>query len=190
MREDLNNGSEDGVEFRLNPDDTYTPFLMPVGSNGIQFPPVSTNNPLIRMHKHHSNLDPIFSAEDIVSMVGFFLGKQNIDPESPQNTNITSIMVSTTGVHAFRISNPSDLQDFYNQYQGNQGNFDAFITVYKNRVIIESNKQCGGTCSDAEYNQLLLNNFIAFMNTFVWGIEFYFAPHPTTADGDYTWKKK
>lgn len=190
MKSNLNNGSEEGIEFSLNSDDTYTPFPMPSGFDGIQFPPVSTNNPLIRMHKHHSGLDPIFSAEDIIGMVGFYLDKQNLNPSSPQNTNITSIMVSVSGVHALRVSIVADLQDLYNEYQINQGSFNAFKDAYNSQVIKKSQNQCGGTCSDAEYNQLLLNNFSAFIKSFAWGIDFYFAPHPTTPNGDYTWKKK
>lgn len=190
MKSNLNNGSEEGIEFSLNSDDTYTPFTMPAGFDGIQFPPVSTNNPLIRMHKHHSGLDPIFSAEDIVGMVAFYLDKQNLNPSSPQNTNITSIMVSVSGVHALRVSNVSDLQDFYNEYQINQVSFNAFKDAYNSQVIKKSQNQCGGTCSDAEYNQLLLNNLSTFIKSFAWGIDFYFAPHPTTLTGDYTWKKK
>ena len=190
MKSNLNNGSEEGIEFSLNSDNTYTPFPMPAGFDGIQFPIVSTNNPQIRMHKRHSGLDPIFSAEDIIGMVGFYLDKQNLNPSSPQNTNITSIMVSVSGLHALRVSNVADLQDFYTQYKVNQGSFNSFKKAYKERVIEKSQNQCDGICSDAEYNQLLLNNFSTFMNSFVWGIDFYFAPYPTTPNGDYTWKKK
>ncbi|TDP59387.1 hypothetical protein [Flavobacterium dankookense] len=190
MKSNLNNGSEEGIEFSLNSDDTYTPFPMPSGFDGIQFPPVSTNNPLIRMHKHHTGLDPIFSAEDIIGMVRFYLEKQNLNPSSPQNTNISSILVSVSGVHALRVSSVADLQDLYNEYQINQGSFKEFKKAYESQVIKKSIDECGGTCSDAEANQLLLNNLIVFINGFAWGIDFYFAPHPSSPNGDYTWKKK
>lgn len=189
LRNNVSNPPEEGGEFSINTDGSYNFFPVTGYYSGTDFPPVSVNSPLIRIHKHHTGLNPIPSAQDIVGMASFYMQKEQNTPNSNQNTNITSIMVSQLGVFAFRVSNKSDLANFYNTYM-DSGGFENFINAYKKQVIEKSQRECGGACSDAEYKALLKQNFIAFMNSFVWGIDLYFAPHPANLTDDYNWSKQ
>ena len=92
-------------------------------------------------------------------MVGFFIQKKNLNPDSSDNNNITSIMVSEDGVHALRISNPTELIEF-NSYYSTPENKSAFITAYFDNVIKKSRIQCGGSCTDEEYKNFLFQNFV------------------------------
>ncbi|WP_445716898.1 hypothetical protein [Flavobacterium sp.] len=189
LRNNVSNPPEEGGEFSINTDGSYNFFPVQGYYSGTDFLPVSLNNPLIRIHKHHTGLDPVPSAQDIVGMASFYMQKEQNTPNSNQNTNITSIMVSQLGVFAFRVSNKSDLANFYNTYM-DSGGFSGFINAYAIHVIEKSQRECGGTCTDAEYKALLKQNFIAFMNSFVWGIDLYFASHPANLTDDYNWSKQ
>lgn len=187
LRNNVSNPPEEGGEFSININGSYNFFSVPGYYSGTAFPPVSVNNPLIRIHKHHTGLNPVPSAEDIIGMASFYMQKEENTPNSNQNINITAIMVSELGVFAFRVSNKNELADFFNMYM-NSGGFSAFIMAYEDEVINKSQTECGGSCTDAEYNDLLKQNFIAFMNKFVWGISFYFASHPTNLTDNYDWR--
>ncbi|UPQ80166.1 hypothetical protein M0M57_04860 [Flavobacterium azooxidireducens] len=184
------NPIEQGMEFKLNSNGTYSAY--PAQSNGVDgtgFPPVSVNNPIIRMHKHHTGLNPIFSAEDVLGMVDFFIQKNNLNPNSPENNNITFIMVSEDGVHALRVSNPIEIEEFNSYYSTRQAKL-LFRGAYEKKVIKKSQNECNGTCTNEEYKNLLLQNFIAFFKEMVWGIDFYYAPHPANNNDNYNWTKQ
>jgi hypothetical protein len=188
--EDIDDSIEQGMEFKLNANGSYSAY--PAQSSGFDFTafyPVSINNPSIRIHKHHNELNPIFSAEDVLGMVQFFIQKKNLNPNSSDNNNITSIMVSEDGIHALRVSNPTELIEF-NSYYSTPENKNAFTTAYKRKVIIKSKNQCGGTCSDEEYKDFLFQNFLAFFKEMIWGIDFYYSPHPVNNDENYEWTKQ
>jgi hypothetical protein len=123
------------------------------------------------------------------SMVGFFIQKNNLNPSSPENNNITFIMVSEDSVHALRVNNRTEIQEF-DSYYSNSENKRAFVNAYHLQVVVESRKQCNGTCSDSEFKDFLFQNFVNFIKKMVWGIDFYYAPHPENNNDNYNWTKQ
>ena len=66
-----------------------------------------------------------------------------------------------------------------------------FIDAYEAIVISEAMKECNCTNGTVMEN-LLFDNFIKFLKDWVWGFEYYFAPHPTANPNtsNYVWTKK
>lgn len=178
---------EEGIEFNNN----SSPFPPQYATyNGVKFFPVSVNDPKTRVHKHHDELDPIFSFEDIFGMAEFFHQKaRHIDPM--EANNITSIMVSRTGVHALRVRDPQKVQDFYNYLiSGNLGGARHFKSAYTEDVIIETIDYCNGVCTPAQLDDVLIQNFIIFLNKLDSGLDYYFAPHPANSNDNHVWIKR
>jgi hypothetical protein len=97
-------------------------------------------------------------------------------------------MVSKTGLHAFRVNDITGAGEFSEAYPTNNGK-EIFISVYTEKVIIKSMKECN-CASGAVFDQLLFNNFITFFKEFVWGFDYFYAPHPANPTDNYTWTKK
>ncbi len=184
---------ESGVEFSFN---TYTgmysqyPALNNV-YNGVSFSPVSQNNPLIRIHKHHNELHPIFSFEDIFGMAEFFYQKKQVD--SNNANNITSVMVSKTGLHAFRVKNPQKAEDYYDYLMSNNRiGAKNHRNKYKEGIIEHSTNICIaiGGCTYTQFENYLFDNFLDFFKWADTGFDYYFAPHPANPNDNYIWTKQ
>ena len=183
FKDNLNLYFETGVEFNSN----NSPF--PAQNNifnGVRFFPVNANDPQIRLHKHHNQLHPVFSAEDVLGMADFFVDKKAIDPTGA--VDITFMMVSKTGLHAFRVTDPEKAQEFYDlmNYLNNK---KIFIFNYDKVVIEKTIRECNCT-EGTEFDDLLFTNFVMFLISDVNGFGYYFAPHPADANGDYQWTKQ
>ncbi|WP_396151515.1 hypothetical protein [Flavobacterium sp.] len=98
-------------------------------------------------------------------------------------------MVSEDSVHALRVNNRTEIQEF-DSYYSNSENKRAFVNAYHLQVVVESRKQCNGTCSDSEFKDFLFQNFVNFIKKMVWGIDFYYAPHPENNNDNYNWTKQ
>lgn len=184
---------EEGYQYQLNENGTYSeqPALNNI-FNGVRFADVSQYfDALIRIHKHHNQLDPIFSFEDIFGMADFFHQKATKSPVFTDANNITSVMVSRTGVHALRVRDPQKVQDFYNYLlSGNYGGFKHFKNNYLKDVIEKTIKQCNGVCTPAQLDDVLVQNFIIFLNKLDSGLDYYFAPHPVNSNDNHVWIKQ
>lgn len=186
---------EEGVEFRFA-NNNYSSFpAISQLSYAVRFAPAVMTS-LIRIHKHHLESDPVFSAGDIFAMAEFYRQKSELN--APDKDNITSAIVSKNGLYAFRITDPQKVLQFrealgmeMNQVDrfGNKITFKVYLEKkYLRDVVERSQNQCGGTCSDEEYDMYLHQNFIKFFNRIPdLGISVFYAPH--NENGVYTWTK-
>lgn len=106
-------GPEQGNEWRLGPNNSYSPNSVNLEySNefGVFFGNVTSNRVVMRSHVHRSNNDSFFSGGDIVATLKFYKDKD--DDEFPvQNENTTSLLVSKSGVYAIRIKDKTEAID-------------------------------------------------------------------------------
>jgi len=178
---------EEGVEFKANGG------IYPAQNNvydGVKFADIDKYgaNPITRIHKHHNELHPIFSFEDIYGMAVFFDQKKQVDPNNV--SNITSVMVSKTGLHAFRVADSQKTQEFYDYLlSGNFGGFKHFKKFYDRYVVEKAYDQCNN-CLLSELDSWLMDYFITYFKKLDSGFDYYFAPHPADSDGDYIWEKQ
>jgi len=186
-RDNLDYLMEEGVEFKANGG------MYPAQNNvynGVKFADVDKYgaNPITRIHKHHSELHPIFSFEDIYGMAKFFDQKKQVDPSN--TNNITSVMVSKTGLHALRIADPEKAQEFHNYLlSGNYGGLKHFKKLYDKDVVENAYAQCNN-CLLSELESWLMDYFIVYFKKLDSGFDYYFAPHLADPAGDYIWVKQ
>jgi len=179
---------EEGVEFKANGG------MYPAQNNvynGVKFADVDKYgaNPITRIHKHHNELHSILSFEDIYGMAVFFDQKKQIDPNNANN--ITSVMVSKTGLHALRVADSKKTKSYYiYMLSKNHGGAKHHKSVYEDYVVKNTKKKCGDSCMLIDFENWLMEYFIEYFKWLDCGFDYYFAPHPADSDGNYIWVKQ
>jgi len=121
-------------------------------------------------------------------MAKFFDQKKQVDPNNANN--ITSVMVSKTGLHAFRVADHEKVQEYYDYLlSGNYKGFKYHKEKYDKGVVKDAYKQCNN-CLLIELDTWLTENFMKFFNWADTGLDYFFAQHPVEPDGDYVWIKQ
>lgn len=150
-------GPEQGNEWRLGPDNSYSPNSVNLEySNefGVFFGNVTSNRVVMRSHVHRSNNDSFFSGGDIVATLKFYKDKN--DHQFPvQNANTTSLLVSKSGVYAIRIKDKTKANNLHRYFGQN---------VVDN-AIIDHSKAYPGISIDPNsttYFNFLESNFTFF----------------------------
>lgn len=190
LRESLSNTNERGFEFKKNNNGSIQAGIeVPSTSTGAVFGPPSINT-LVRMHSHHNNLDPVFSAQDFSGMAEFYVVKNDLGAED--DDEITSLMVTRTGAFGLKIDNIEKVWSLHQYLKiGNNETgkplIEDFINSYKDRVINKTIKSCNGTCNDAQYIAYLEANVINWLGNWDTGLAYYKGTINT--DNTYTWTR-
>jgi uncharacterized membrane protein YgcG len=150
---------EEGAEFRKNGSNYAFYPVLNVGYNYVRFNAAVTNS-LVRIHKHHVELDPIPSIEDVFGFAEFF--KQKKDLNASDKNNITSIVVTEKGLFAMRVEDETKLEQFRNLLN-NKETKTKFIEDFYNDVTDKARKDCLN-CSEAQIDNLLQTYFMNFLN--------------------------
>lgn len=109
LKNELNSGIEKGFEIEMQNGEISNSTPIRDGEFNEFIYNFQTLNPVAGLHLHHSKLFPMPSHEDILTLFNFF-------GNSPTNSNIpTHIIVSSKGVHALKIDDPSKLATLYVQ---------------------------------------------------------------------------
>lgn len=150
---------EEGAEFRKNGSGfTFHP-CSNVGYNYVKFNPAVTNS-LVRIHKHHVELDPIPSIEDVFGFAEFF--KQKKDLNASDKNNITSIVVTEKGSFAMRVEDEAKLEQFRNLLN-DKDKRDELIADFFKEVTEKARIDCSN-CSENQIDNLLQTYFMDFLN--------------------------
>ncbi|MGJ1269541.1 hypothetical protein ACR78G_20270 [Sphingobacterium spiritivorum] len=176
-----------GVEFFTDDeaDDEAAPYLvedLEPGYSGVQFGPVRENS-ILRMHDHHyPGLEPVFSAKDVIETARFFKGKRQLGAYDAEN--ITIILVSELGIFALRVTEPVKAKTFADAL--NNGNVvHNFNLKYDTDVREKAANECNCTFPSIEYDKLLSDYLIDFLNEHKTGLTLFSAT--VDADGNYSW---
>lgn len=148
---------------------------------GIHFGPIQENS-IFRVHLHHSDIEPIFSIEDIFGFANFFKTKQDL--VSDDALDITSALVSKLSTVALRINNPEKAYKFGQAIQ-----YSAFVKVlkqkYQEKVRIKAYKKCDCVGPNPELDILLLEYLNDFLDSEDTGFSLYQATVNT--NGQLVW---
>lgn len=195
---------ERGSEFRTNPDGTYYEYQIPLNSlrfSGTQFPQVLVNTK-VRLHMHHDNtnsngeaLAPVPSAEDVFGMASFYTKKEALN--ATDSEEIVSIVETRRGLYAFKIGNPTRVNDFNNELNSNivdgRGNVvkfrDLLKKIYKKDVEDKVVRQCQsqGGCTPQVEEALWELFFLEFFKKLDSGLKIYLAFYDS-ATNTYQWQ--
>lgn len=151
--------TEEGAEFRSNGSSfTFHP-CSNVGYNYVKFNAAVTNS-LVRIHKHHVELDPIPSIEDVFGFAEFF--KQKKDLNASDKNNITSIVVTEKGSFAMRVEDETKLEQFRNLLNDKDKRDELIVDFFK-EVTEKARIDCSN-CSENQIDNLLQTYFMDFLN--------------------------
>lgn len=179
--------TEEGAEFRSNGSSfAFVPCSL-AGYNYVYFNNAVINS-LVRIHKHHVQLDPIPSMGDVFGFAEFF--KQKKDLNAPDKQNITSIVVTEKGLFAMRVEDEAKLEQFRN-LMTNEETKKRVLTDFRNEVTNAARKDCA-SCTQNQIDNLLQTYFMNFLNKlntqYGLGISIYKGLYePLT--GKYSWTK-
>ena len=178
---------EEGAEFRSNGSNFAFYPCDVVGFNYVKFNNAVANS-LVRIHKHHVQLDPIPSIEDVFGFAEFF--KQKKDLNAPDKDNITSIVVTEKGLFAMRVEDETKLEQFRNLLN-DKDKRDEIIEDFFKEVTEKARKDCSN-CNQNQIDNLLQTYFMNFLNKlnvkYGLGISIYKGLYePLT--GKYSWFK-
>ncbi|HEU4496833.1 MAG TPA: hypothetical protein VFR70_07250 [Flavobacterium sp.] len=197
LQQNLNATAEMGFEFRTQPNAPVQ--MLPAvnvssGPTGVRFE-IPQANTLVRMHSHHNGLDPVFSAEDVAGMAEFFAVKDDLGAEDAPD--IASLLISRSGAFALKIDNVQKAFSFYQDLKSLNRSYSAYgkeitanealLITYKQEVIKKSQIQCDGSCTDEEYNALLMASFIDWLISWDTGFGYYYGT--INPDGTYNWDR-
>lgn len=195
LRESLTLSVEKGFEFKKDNNGAVLPGveITTTSSGYVNFGPVDWQT-IVRMHDHQNDREPIFSADDVSGMSEFYSVKD--DQGANDAEDVTSLMISRLGAFALKVDHPFKIINFNDQMKSTVKNFkfgnqyrtpvEAFQRSFIKDVHNASVDMCNG-CSDEEFNQLLMENFIDWLNAWDTGLGYY---HGTlNADGTYTWQR-
>jgi len=185
----LNDTQETGFEFKTNDFNNNIETIQPSStSNGVDFP-IPTVHTILRMHNHHTGLDPFFSDKDIIGMGEFFAVVDDL--ESPNAEEITSLLVTERGLFALRVDDPDKVVAFNDDMKnGTDENgmslISKFKAEYKRYVIFTPQAICNGCQEEVFYDlvEQYLPTFLGIMDT---GLTVY--KGTDNGDGTYTWEK-
>jgi len=160
--------NEDGMQFDLIPSSNpidfneVEPLADQTGTNHIKFPDVRTNT-LVNLHLHPKygliegigtpqELSPIFSDGDVYFMLEFFEDTNN-------NEDISSLIVSTEGVFALRVTD-SERATFMKNKLDIKRHWKKFLKKFEQNVLASEEGQPPYT------NEQIIDNFINFLNSY------------------------
>lgn len=178
---------EEGAEFRSNGSSfAFVPCSL-AGYNYVYFNNAVANS-LVRIHKHHVQLDPIPSMGDVFGFAEFF--KQKKDLNASDKNNITSIVVTEKGLFAMRVEDETKLEQFRN-LMTNEDIKKKVLKDFETEVTNAARKDCA-SCTQNQIANLLQTYFMNFLNKlnteYGLGISIYKGLYePLT--GKYTWTK-
>lgn len=175
---------EQGTEFFFEDDPNEPLFaedLTPTYS-GIQFGEVYPNS-FIRLHAHHDELDPVFSAEDIQGMAHFFKERKQQNPVDANN--ITFLLASNLGVFALRVTDPAKASQFANANFISEAFKKKLIEKYLDDVRDKAYEVCNCLLPSDTYEQLLSDFLIDFLANNNTGLTLFSAT--LDSNGNYVW---
>jgi|GEM_PF-1683230 len=151
LKNELNSGIEKGFEIEMQNGEISNSTPTRDGEFNEFIYNFQTLNPVAGVHLHHSNLFPMPSHEDILTLFDLY-------GNSPTNSNIpTHIIVSSKGVHALKIDDPSKLATLFVQAATDQEFYDdlmfEMLKTYENINPIVNGVPKG----------TLINNEMAFL---------------------------
>jgi hypothetical protein len=197
LQQSLNLTTEVGFEFRTDPNSSNGALLpaisVPTENNVTKFG-IPAFNTIVRMHSHHNGLDPIFSEKDVIGMSEFYSVKYDLGANDA--ANVTSLMISRSGAFALKVEDEGKLFEFNDDLKHGQTEYNGKVVSlmeavklsYKDEVVLATIKQCNNSCTDAEYINFLMQNFIMWLESWDTGLNYY--QGTLNPDGTYTWTKK
>lgn len=147
-----------------------------------RFGPVFPNS-ILRVHAHHSGLEPVFSCDDVVKSVEFYIDKVNIGAEDA--INATSILVTNTVIYALAVTNTDKASIFYQSLRYSYSKKEALKVSYEKTIRRQAQLACNCTGATPEYDQFLIDYLIEFLINQNTGLTLYSATVNT--DGTLTW---
>ena len=160
--------NEDGMQFDLIPNSNpidyneVAPIADQTGTDHITFPDVRINT-LVNLHLHPKygliegistpqELSPIFSDADVYFMLEFFEDTNN-------NEDISSLIVSTEGVFALRVTD-TERATFMKNKLDIRRHWRKYLERFLDKVLNSAENEPPYT------NQQIIDNFINFLNTY------------------------
>ncbi|WP_375238303.1 hypothetical protein [Aurantibacter sp.] len=193
-----NGGNEDGQEYQQNPDGSFTPIApTALGSGETTFPDAAGNS-VLRIHAHTNDRTHSPSWDDTFAAWPAFLHQQiaaaNTQFENSLTNELTFMVVSKSGIIAFRVEDLAEIANTYSFYaQLDEDSSEkhakaSALLKWENQYKIEAVKDCqsNGGCTDNEYQEKIVEKWLEKIKNNKLGTSTYRAIKD--ANGDYQWE--